>query len=605
MVPEYYLDTRNLPINEDLERFAIPYTPETFTEEEKTYLRPFFSNLDRPVFVTYNLPEEVNAALDSRYSRSDLSKRRLFLKEYVEPIIYPERQSDWDGKTESEKEEATQLKLKFTEIIQFLNNGGTIDSIANVQRARKFFDKWLEGFGDDSIAEMGSGIHVSLEGISSLALEEIVNKRIGQSLIVKSTRYVPFQEKRPDGEFQYVVPGEIRGTDLEAEYRHVMDDLFSTYAEISEPYLEYIKGLYPQYEDESDTSFIKSRKAKRLDDIRDLLTFSTQNNLGLAGNGRAYEDLINRLLASPLGEERWIGQQIYRELKGYSPSFVSRPATSRGAEIQEYRRNLGFLREEMSQELENSETTVVPDGWATLVSFTPDAEVEILSTYIYGSRKRPGRSLSSIRDEVRQMNPREREEWFQAISDLRSQGYLEPLRERDRFKKMPRAFENARYTFDVRGRGGDKRDIHRHRVMTDGAYPFTTRNGYDLEDEVKKSPFIGRIQYVLTEADILYRKMEERFGPEVAQYAVPFTFIQRWYMTLSAREIYWIGELRTGPQGRPHYREIVTDMVDLALSVDPLVFSGIMIDRNDYRLARRESEKKSEAKKKALNQKPQ
>jgi len=92
--------TEDLPFNENLERFAPSYTLEVFTDEEKLYLKPFFSNLDKPVFITYNLPEEVNAALDSRYSRSTLSKRRLFLKEYVDPIVKPEEGDAW--KTASE-----------------------------------------------------------------------------------------------------------------------------------------------------------------------------------------------------------------------------------------------------------------------------------------------------------------------------------------------------------------------------------------------------------------------------------------------------------------------------------------------------------------------
>ena len=68
-------------------------------------------------------------------------------------------------------------------------------------------------------------------------------------------------------------------------------------------------------------------------------------------------------------------------------------------------------------------------------------------------------------------------------------------------------------------------------------------------------------------------------------------------MNLTAREIYWIGELRTGPQARSHYKEITLDVVDTAKKKDSGVFAGVMVDRKDYRLARRESEKKIERRK--------
>ncbi len=59
------------------------YAPEQFTEDEAATLRPYFTNLDQPVFALINLPEVVKGALFARYSRSDKSLRRLFLDEFV------------------------------------------------------------------------------------------------------------------------------------------------------------------------------------------------------------------------------------------------------------------------------------------------------------------------------------------------------------------------------------------------------------------------------------------------------------------------------------------------------------------------------------------
>ncbi|MGL1133813.1 hypothetical protein ACSTLP_24315, partial [Vibrio parahaemolyticus] len=59
------------------------YVAEEFTDSEAAVLRRYFTNLDEPVFALVNLSEVVKGALFARYSRTRLSLRRLFLKEFV------------------------------------------------------------------------------------------------------------------------------------------------------------------------------------------------------------------------------------------------------------------------------------------------------------------------------------------------------------------------------------------------------------------------------------------------------------------------------------------------------------------------------------------
>src|SRR4030042_4412729 len=295
------------PTVDSLEIFAPPYTPERFTSEEIKYLTPFFSNIDQPVFVVHHLPEELIGALSAKYSRATESMRRTFIKEYVDPIVHPEKQKGWADLGQKDKDAEIVNKQKFEELVDFLNADGGIDYVVNIQRGRKFFDRWLVDFGDDSISELG-GVHLCIEGLSNIATKEIEDQRIGLSPIEKSSRYVSFADRLPDGGYRYIVPGEIKDTPYEGPYKVMIDALFSTYADMLEPYLEYIKNRYPKDQDESDASFEKSRKAKMFDDLRDLLPFATITNLGLYGNGRSYEYLINRLAEHPLGELRYFGQ---------------------------------------------------------------------------------------------------------------------------------------------------------------------------------------------------------------------------------------------------------------------------------------------------------
>ncbi len=583
-----------LPYEADLSKYAPPYTPEDFTPEEKLYLKPFFSNVDKPIFVIKNLPEEVAGALSSRYSRATHSLRRMFLSEYINPIIHPDKQKTWPELSAQDRTHALQTKKNFKKIITFLNKSGGVEYVVNIQRARKFFDVWLAQYGDDSIAEMGN-VHVCLEGLSMIAGEEIVNKRVGISPLVKSTRYVSFANRRPDGGYQYITPGELKGTKLETDYLKTMDLLFESYVSLSEPYNDYIKQLYPQGDDETDASFKNSRSAKRFDDLRDLLPFSTQTSFALSGNGRAFEDLINRLLMNPLGELRWWGQALCDELETVVPSFVRRPKTPRGAEIQTYRHNLHTLKNEMITELLSTppKNPYQNGHWVNLVSYSPDPELEILATYLFSGNHQL--SLSQIRTQIKKLPKKQLKNQFTKLLEERRLGKDDQRREELRFRKVPRAFENAHYLYEIWGRGGDYRDLHRHRQNTEEHKKFTTQWGYDLEKEVLASPFSDQIKKVLASTEILFQKLH-KISPDLAQYAIPFAYVQHWYMNLTAREIYWITELRTGPQGRPHYRTICQQIASLAKAAHPNIFQAVMIDMNDYGLARRESEKKIDRK---------
>src|SRR3989338_7152245 len=103
---------------------------ESFTEQEKTLISPFFTNLDKPVFALVNLPEVVKGALFSRYSRSAKSLRKVLLDEF---IMKPE--------------------MGFKEIVgQSANNES---QIVAVKKAEEFYDRILVGYGDDSVAELG------------------------------------------------------------------------------------------------------------------------------------------------------------------------------------------------------------------------------------------------------------------------------------------------------------------------------------------------------------------------------------------------------------------------------------------------------------------
>lgn len=107
---------------------------EEFTPEQEALLGNFVTNTKGSIFALYNLPEVVKGALFSRYSRSTLGLRTLLLREFL-----------------SNKEESGVVG----------GNAPTAtvaEQLEAIKKAQKFYDRILDGYGDDSIGELGGPI---------------------------------------------------------------------------------------------------------------------------------------------------------------------------------------------------------------------------------------------------------------------------------------------------------------------------------------------------------------------------------------------------------------------------------------------------------------
>src|SRR5712691_8403485 len=241
--------------------------PSEFNPAEAGVLARYFTNLDRPVFALRNLPEVVKGALFSRYSRTEKSLRRVLLDEFIN-----EPDSGFD-------------RLAGTPPVD--------DDMVAVRRAEEFYERVLVGYGDDSVAEL-AGAHVAVEQASTLAAKALEDSRIGISPLEKSTRYVRFDRPGPDGRYLY-----HRGPELaHPDYEPAADALFAAYSSLVEPVTEAIRQRFPLEAGETDRAWKSATRAKALDMLRGLLPAGTLTNLGLFGNGRAFEYLITKLAAS-------------------------------------------------------------------------------------------------------------------------------------------------------------------------------------------------------------------------------------------------------------------------------------------------------------------
>lgn len=582
---EFSIDEDQFPIDEDLKLYAPDYTPEKFNEDEQRILKQFFTNIDKPIFCIQNLPEEVIGALSSLYSRSKKSMRRTFLDSFIAPII------NTDELLLSEEEKASYLetKTRFNRVIDSLDRGDSIDNVSNTQRGRSFYETWYGQFGDDSIAEQ-VGIHIGVEGCSNIVTDAI--KVLNAPHISKSSRYVSFSEKNEKGEYKFVVPGEIKGTPFEERYIEVMNNLFSLYEELQIPYTEYIKRKYPKGEDETEKSFNTSRTARMFDDLRDLLPFSTQTNFGMYTNARTYKLLIDSMIGSQKGEVRWVGQQLYKEISKITPSLLSTVRTKRGALLQTYKTNLSTHAQAIAKRENNDNLVEIEshDDLAKLIQVMPaENQLEtVIAQLIY-----PGSDISyeEIFTKVCEYTEQQKKEFIEILKSIRTKSIDNPNRTSIRMREVPNAFESVKFLFDCKLKGGDCRDIWRHRLVRFEHQPFTTKNGYLLEQDVREFESVDKIRKVIEKADRLYKDLSKE-NIDAAEYVVPFGFLQRFIMETSLRQLYWITELRSGPQGKPHYREFVIQLANAIIQNYPDLTHLLYIDTQGYSISRREITKK-------------
>lgn len=534
--------------------------PSTITEQDRLILARYVTETDpaKSVFALRNLPQVVAGAVFSRYSRSDKDLRQILLDEFIK-----DRDSGFEA------------------IAQYIQSTDEDPAIA-IQAAEDFYDRVLVGYGDDSVAELG-GAHLACEGISNLAAKFLEDSRLGISPLEKSTRYVSFSRK-VDGRYQYYRDPSITMAGYRHAYERALDGLFDTYTELLEPMQEWIAKTYQSSLASAEASK-RAQRAKALDLLRGLLPMATLTNVGLYGNGRAFEYLLLKLGATPFAETQALKVAIYRELNKVIPSFIKRLGTDRGGQMSEYlsdrRINIGEVarRHQIGLKSEDKESLIRQKTAVTLVQYDPNATVDVIAAILYPEANR---SWEDVWRYAYNLSVEERRTILNAyLGDRKS-----------RFDKPGRAFEQVYYTFDLLGDLGAYRDLHRHRVLTQERQHYTAEHGYEVPPQLLEANLDTPYRDAMDAAADTFDRISKEL-PLAAQYVVPFGYRIRWRIKMNLREVYHFAELRSGRQGHPSYRVMAQQMYELVRSVHPALAEGMsFVDMESYELERLAAEEK-------------
>src|SRR3712207_4780129 len=397
---------------------------DNFTEEEKSILKIHFSNVDGQVFAITTPRQVDRGALMSRYSRTDKTMRRVFLDEFAR----------------------------------------------NPNRGEEFYRRVLLEYGDDSVAELGEA-QVAVEGISNIAAKKIEDRRVGLSYLEKSSRYVAFNQK-VGGYYLYAREGSIMSSSHADRYIEACEHSFNTYSKSIQPLQAFLKEREPiehfsffdsvsQKEvpfgnlmadkdiEAAKRIYNMTIKAKVLDILRGLLPASTITNIGITGNGRAFEYLLTLMYGSKLKEIKSIAAQLFNELNAVIPSFIRRANDKYGQALQEYTTKTGnaigdFARFYLSGIPPEEEPELV-----RLIDYKDnfEAEVNVISAILYEQAQ--GQSLYRITNYVKSMPVEERNKVIRAYTDFRT----------SQIGRHTSELQSCQYTFELFTNFGIFRDL--------------------------------------------------------------------------------------------------------------------------------------------------
>jgi len=500
----------------------VRYPVEDFTAEERALLAPHFTNLNRPVFALVNLPETVKGALFARYARYSGTVRRLYLEEFAADAAEGARPFDGD----------------------------------EGERAAGLYERVFVGYGDDSIAQVG-GAHVACEWVSNILTKLLQRGRLA-AYLEQSTRYIPYDEPVPDGGYRY-----YRDDELGTEFGAAMDEIFAIYSRSLRRVEEWAAERWPRGDGEPEGPWRRSIRAKALDLLRGLLPAATLSHVGIYASGQAYEQLLLRLMASPLPEAREYGGMILAELKQVMPSFVSRvERPDRGGEWVSYLERRRECTEEWVGRLGLDRRGAGVDAPSVELVHVDGSEEDLLSACLFESTSVPETEILARLDVL---DPAERSELLAAMVGERG----------NRRHRPGRGFEALRYRFEIVSDYGAFRDLQRHRMLTCQWQRLGPDLGAGVPEEVREAGLGDEFERALEVSRLEYERLASAGLPEQAPYALSLAYRIRYTLDLNAREAMHLIELRSGREGHPTYRAVAQAMHERIAAIHPGVASAM------------------------------
>jgi thymidylate synthase ThyX len=394
------------------------------------------------------------------------------------------------------------------------------------EAADKFQEKWVVGFGHNSVAELAN-VPVCFEGVSIVASKFIESwQRPGYS--EKSTRYQVFS-----GDSFVTPPG------APASMKQFAAGLYAAYDSLMPKVVRRCADLVGDDPDSPKPT----TKARAFDNVRYLLPAGTGTNVAAVVNMLDARRMVSGLKGHPNPELRALGEQMEAAVTSLAPTLVKHTEPD-GFQLPV--RGLGDL----------------PEGFD---SAAPAPYVKLYKPHLL-----PSPAL-------------EQAAFMATVADHHGMdwpAFCEFMEKRPPFSEVPNVFKTVKMSFEIMMDYGAYRDLQRHRRCEQFAEQLGTHYGYVVPEDIAGTDLEAEYRAAMDSLDS-YEDESVIHDPDLSQYVVPLGYLHRSVFQMDLKEWYYVTELRTKPQGHISYRRIAYDIFSIGRDRLPSLTSWCRAVRPD------------------------
>lgn len=481
--------------------------PYSFTPHEQRALKSFFTNLNRRVCFMHTLPANVGATLGSMYSRMKNPRgiRGVFVDSFLPALLagmLPEVQSHYEGdsmKFLKDREIASlnsfinansnTANLFWEFLINIHVNPDYLAQFTNSKKTKGFLDVWLDQYGHNSIARVGS-VWLCLENISILAAKSVEWSRPGTGYIELSTRYVNM-----DGKDAYPIAQEVAllgddpsiATQSLAACFHAYASLLGN-AQLNGPFPEFLRAKYTDLYENSSGDLTTGIAGETYDVLGNFLPAATLTSVFTSTSGEALPGILKHLTLDGTPENIALVETILAESERIGAN-------------------------QFCKRLEPTPAEQVGWDYLSAAKFSQDADtpsINLLENDTTGDLMRLGYLFGA-------------KDGFTNCKTMQNIAQKLFCEERGDYDKLPREFEavtlNFLGTMSFRG----WRDLHRQSMATHRRTLLTPHLGFYRYDKPHCTEWNMVRASLIVDAQMAYDKLE-RIPPFMRQYILPLGF---------------------------------------------------------------------------------
>jgi len=418
------------------------------------------------------------------------------------------------------------------------------DARDEVERSRKSNSTIIFKMGHHSVAEHAV-FNLDLLGISRLGMEEVEKFRLC-SYTEKSQRYITLDK-------DYIIPEEIRGTELEKIFSQTIDFQNKAYFRLYDKLKEYVFESNPQLAANPKKHNLLEGWAK--EDARYITSLATESQVGLTINARNLELMLRRFASGALTETKRLGEEIYRLVHEIAPSII--------IFNQENDRDLMTYPDlyDLSKTLFTSESIDQHQALEVdLVESTPDADSIIAASILNTTSNKSYRQCMELVNKLSD----------QQILNI----FKTSWRNMQLYDSMLREFEYVNLTYNLSLSSACFGQLKRHRMSTITNQSYNPDLGNTIPESIKAIGMIDLFQETIAKTNQAFSKIQEKF-PVSAPYVLTNSHRKQVLMRLNVRELYHLSRLREDSHAQWDIQNISREMVSLAKGKMPLCLKFI------------------------------